>query len=463
MSPSLKAHLALESLDPRVVPATYSWLGTYSSAATNPMNWQGPSQYSPPPGANDDVYFNQSAPDCIGLGGSVASLHILSGFGGTVSLGGSLTVGIYEQSAAALSQPADTNLTVTGTFTWTGGVLNNTPSNATVNILGGGTITPPTNGALSTGSVLNFGSSDGTDKTTTIGGDGNISLTNSVEAAIRVQLKAKVEVKVEQGFDGIGFKCLQAAKNKVLELNGGELGYYGEGKRTDELRVVNSGGTFYVGKAGLDGGKNITVTLTHGDADKFLYTQSGANTKLRIYGSCTLDANTNKGVENAGGSVIVVLNPRIDGADVQVATIKGKFAMSGGAIGFEFPSRTGFDNDNKPYFKRGTFKVDGDVAWSGGAFVPGVDAIGGNAGNAGKENDTDKWTITGKLTITAPNADAAANPKIVPTPQRLPQGQQAKGTWNVIVWGTLDGNDPAGGNGVTVNKKADKMRFNVTK
>ncbi len=366
-------------------------------------------------------------------------------------------------AGGAIAQPiSGTDLTVNGMFDWTGGILNSTPSNATVNILGGGSITPPTSG-LSAGSNLNFGSSDSTDKTTTIGGRGNITLTNSVETAIRVQLKAKVEVKVEQGFDGIGLKCLMAAKNKVLELSGGELGYYGEGKRTDELRVVNSGGTFYVGKAGIDGGKNITVTLTHGDTDKFLYTQSGANAKLRIYGSCTLDANTNKGVENAGGSVIVVLNPRIDGADVQVATIKGKFTMSGGSIGFEFPSRTGFDNDNKPYYKRGTFKVDGDVAWSGGSFVPGVDAIGGNAGNAGKEIDTDKWTITGKLTITAPNADAAANPKIVPTPQRLPQGQQAKGTWYVIVWGTLAGPNPDGGNGFTVDKDAPKMLFEVNK
>ena len=145
-----------------MVPATYSWLGTYGSVATNPLNWQGPSQYAPPPGANDDVYFNQSAPDCIGLGGSVASLHILSGFGGTVSLGGSLTVGIYEQRAAALSQPADTNLTVNGTFTWTGGVLNNTPSSAYVNINGGGTITLPGTGTtLTSGSTLVFASLGG--------------------------------------------------------------------------------------------------------------------------------------------------------------------------------------------------------------------------------------------------------------------------------------------------------------
>ena len=427
MSPSLKAHLALESLDPRVVPATYSWLGTYSSAATNPLNWQGPSQYSPPPGANDDVYFNQSAPDCIGLGGSVASLHILSGYSGTVSLGGSLTVGIYEQSAAALSQPADTNLTVTGTFTWTGGVLNNTPSNAYVNINGGGTITLPGTGTtLTSGSTLVFASLGGI-QVTTITGAGTLLLNGTSPDGIFVRADAKVTVNLS--VDPNTKSWIKNDTAKTLTLLAGSKGwtYSGNGEAQLDLRVINQGGLFKLEQ--LSGPRYLDVTLTGGDATTPSYVNNdNASAWLHITTRATL--KTTNGIRIDGGSIYVIQGTQPGNAAISGG---GKLVMNKGDIVFSPPVQL----EDGSWMYAPLFV--GDMDWNGGTYRPGIDCT-----RVGSRN---QLVVLGTLKVTVA-ANNPNNPRIEPNIQFLPPGQQQPiGTWDVITTpavgtGKLDGDNP---------------------
>src|SRR5262249_10642145 len=117
------------------------------------------------------------------------------------SAGVSTVLFLMESGAISQTLPntsLTTDLTVLGSFIWPGGTLNSSANNANVNIEGGGSITPPSGGDLFLGSTLVFGSSDGTEKTTTIGGEGNIDVTGPGDYVLFVQDKAKVTTEVSQ-------------------------------------------------------------------------------------------------------------------------------------------------------------------------------------------------------------------------------------------------------------------------
>ncbi|MBY0460281.1 MAG: hypothetical protein K2V38_23440, partial [Gemmataceae bacterium] len=249
-------------------------------------------------------------------------------------------------------------------------------------------------------------------------------------------------------------------------------GYVGSPDRAtfgeSNLRVVNTSGLYFLERG-------CTITLTSGDQNTPAYSQSGEKAALYIQTGCTLVVSTAKGVTIAGGAVFVVPTA----SDNQTATVKADFAMSGGALGFG--GAPGNSHTRTRYIKPGqagqpdvpkwmTFLVDGNVAWSGGTFVPGVDASGGANGNGNLQNNADKWQVKKDMNITKPNQNAAANPIVNPVPW-VPPGQQVaagfKGTWNVIASdGEVKGDDPTAPQGWTVNEiKPAQMRkgYKVTK
>lgn len=453
----------LEVLDARVVPSAYYWLGGLAGGWSTPGNWTlDPVNHtpaaSPPRGMLDDVYFDGSV-SSLGVSGAggfsgYKSLHLVNGYSGTVAVS-SLSVQTLELTSGTLDPlSASDTLMASVNFTWTGGTINDTGFNATIVVNGGGTITPPVGGALSLGSTLNFGSSDGTEKTTTIGGEGDIDVTGPGDYVMRVNDKAKVVTEVTQQNNAKGFKGLNSTKKLLALSAGGKFGYVGEGSRTEEFRVENTGGLFYIGGGSS---KNITLTLTDGNANSVAYLQKdSANAEFQLYSSCTLDASAGKGVTINSGNLFIMGNANVT---AQVATIKGDFTFAGGSIGF--PSRINVQDENGNLVPTWlTFEVVGDVTWSGGDFAPGVDGSGGNAGNQGKQDNADNWLITDTFTT---DRTQTAKPTIKPTALNVPQNQQAKGTWYIIEYVSTAGGNPDGGNGFTVNQDAEKNSFTVTK
>ncbi len=158
------AHLRLEALESREVPAVNIWLGG-DGDFLKPANWS--AGHSPI--ASDDLTFDGSVSALSATlnpaaGSTFAGLHIKNGYPGLVKLPFDLTVTNFEQTSGLISQAASgstsnpqpppnptpptgpnvstvslalaSTLTVTGTFQFTGGVLNNSENTGTVRIVG---------------------------------------------------------------------------------------------------------------------------------------------------------------------------------------------------------------------------------------------------------------------------------------------------------------------------------------
>lgn len=439
---------ALETLEAREVPAAFTWTGAVSTDATVAANWSSLEEPGGLPGEDDHLYFDATvsigipgSPPSPGgtsvncdnlqsLGSGFAGVHIGATYTGTVTTGEALTFGVFDLANGAISQSASAyDLSVTGTFNWTGGTLNSTPSAAAVYLNGGGTITLPggTN-TLTTGSTLSFGSSSG-EKLTTISGGGDLLL-NGTGDGIFVNADAKVNTVVQVGSPN----AVKGVNNatKVLTLSGGAYwGYTGQGSATLGLRVTNSSGIFY-----LRDQASVAIKGEQNDVDFALswgYSQGNVNANdpsLQITNGCVLDVSATKGTSILSGRVQLVGNSALT-AQQQVATIKGKFEFRGGTIGFhQTPTQIG---DTLVW---GHFKVEGDVLWAGGVFQPGLDCRQPGPGL----KLANKWIITGTLTLDKTNPD---KPTIAPVPQFLPQGQQIAGQYSLIEAAQIVGGAPA--------------------
>ena len=220
-----------------MVPAAYFWLGTYSTDATNILNWSDGARIPPElPDADDDVYISGGwtdpntghSRDCSGLvsndsATSFLSLHISGSYNGTVSLGEALTVGVYEQTAASLSQPqAAYELTITDFLNWTGGTLNSSGVASTVNVQGNGSIAPASAGTVTLGSTMMF---TGAQKETTID-PGTIQLINT---SIEIIIGASSTLTARTYTDGdiIGITKNLAGAQRITIQTGGLLWCYG--------------------------------------------------------------------------------------------------------------------------------------------------------------------------------------------------------------------------------------------
>ncbi len=426
--PVLSAKLSLEPLDRRDLLSVYTWTGMVDTDATNMSNWSVmqemvPGQPPPPPpdlpDGDNELIFNGMAfnsRDCDGLTSatdSFAIVRIQSGYNGTVALGEALTFGVFDLASGAIAQPTSgTDLNITGAFTWTGGTLNNTPSAATVNMYGGGSIVLPGVGnTITTGSTLNFASLGGPVQTT-ITGAGDLLLNGTNADAIFVRADANVVKPVQVGSVG-AVKGVNSTTQKLTIEPNAFWGYTGSGTDKLELQVVNNGGKFF-----LSG--QVTMQLTGGGLNNPAYDQGTANNnsaQLEIMNGCNLDVSAApKGVSVRGGNVTLTGNPNLPKAS-QVALITGKYTMSGGVIGFITPTQA---TDGLIW---GTFQVIGDVLWSGGVYAPGLDC------EPTRPKSSNNWVVAGTMTI---DASGASKPTIVPVPQFLPPGQQPVGTWTVI-------------------------------
>ncbi|MCI0705101.1 MAG: hypothetical protein L0241_28910, partial [Planctomycetia bacterium] len=273
------------------------------------------------------------------------------------------------------------------------------------------------------GSTLNFANLNpgGGVVETTITGAGTLLLNGLSEDGIFVRADHKVKKVAQVGSPGAVAGVDPMAKKLTLTDATAEWGYLGNGADNLALRVINNGGKFHLGSLdpvyGAAGRAQVTITMTGGDVNTPAYTQSMGTARLELMSGCVMDVSATKGALVSNGYVWMMGNTDL-AAEAQTTTIKGTYTMTGGSLGFPFPIQIG---DNYVF---GKFKVDGNVNWSGGTYVPGVNCAANQAGEA------HRWIITGTMTV---DASGQNKPKIVPTPQFLPPGQQPNGTWNVIV------------------------------
>lgn len=106
-----------------------------NSTFTDPVNWS----LNRPPLATDELVFDGdiSSTSTTILRTAYTGLRLIDGYSGTVTLSSFLTVEDFEMRSGALGQPmSNSPLTVTNSFVWTGGTLNNTTNTSTVKIVG---------------------------------------------------------------------------------------------------------------------------------------------------------------------------------------------------------------------------------------------------------------------------------------------------------------------------------------
>jgi hypothetical protein len=421
--PGVNFRPRVELLEAREVPALFTWTGAVSTSASDPLNWQ-TAVPNTLPGPDDDVVFTAMSSgyhNCVDLGSAyeqLKSLTLEAGYDGTVYVvqDSSLTVGTFTLAGGAIAQPApSTPLEVTGTFTWTGGVLNSLANGAYIFLDGGGSITLPTGGTLTCGSVLSFGSSTGQLMETIISGAGTLLLNGTNQNAINVGGNAGV-ISVNN-VDAQNFDVINGVKTLTLDANS-YWGFAGSGTRRFGFRVVNNGGKFFLGDP--DPNQNwraqVTIQMTGGTVTDPAYIQgtvANQSPKLQIMSGCVMDVGTSY-ASIAGGNVWIVGNTDL-GANGQTATIKGKYVMAGGAIGF----LTQLGNQNV-WCK---FRVDGDVLWSGGQFQPGI-----NCDANAQAGDYNQWLFTGTMTV---DTSGTSKPTIVPVPQF--GSPPTDKTWDVIL------------------------------
>ncbi|MBA4067984.1 MAG: hypothetical protein C0501_30630, partial [Isosphaera sp.] len=411
------------------MPANLAWMPTFGNDFGVAENWVHISTglvSDDPPAQGDSLTFDgRSDADCVGMYGfgadpmfpDYASFRLLSGYDGTVTLATGVSTDVFTLQSGSIAQGGSSaNLSVSSTFTWTGGVLNNTPSNATVAILGGGQITLGGPGTtLTAGSTLAFGNLNPAGVVTTIiSGAGDLLLNTTNDNAVFVGADTKVELTVV-GVDSE--QKLKAAGAKKVVLNPrSEWRYTGAGTRDLELAVENVGGWFDVGGLGGPGGGSLVeVRLKGGGGGTPGYLQkTSADTKLHIMTGCTLDL---VGVEfkMESGSLFIRTNPDATAgmASLRVANLRANMTITGGDIVFDTPPQV----DGAPRWT--TLSTQGPVSWSGGTYRPGINA---------QSDEANLWKIAGTLTI---NADGPVKPHIQHILQ-FPQAQLPSRTWTVV-------------------------------
>jgi hypothetical protein len=413
--------------------------------ASNPLNWQvtvsPPSPPPPPgdpgdpgspgdpgvigigittppppslPGAGDDVYFNSVAVYDFGTGhsrdcdnltssaGSFASVHIQTGYTGTVSLGAALSLGTFELASGAISQPTlGTDLTVTSSFNWTGGTLNSDPINAaTLNLNGAAaTVTPQSTDAIVTGDTFNtLNGASLTINPGTIQFNNGTGITLGENTSMFVNANAPPGQLPNVTITGNGMPWNQTDTQITLNT-GATLTVTGPGIWNDSKHAIdNLGGTVEIKD-------NATVNLT-----------ASTDPTVSLFYQYTGTTNLHSGSTLGAGMILALGNLNIIGDSPNGATtpaiLNGSMKFSGGGIFF-----TG---------NLWTFSVTGDVNWLGGSFNPRVD-VSTNGGS-------DIWLISGKLTI--PNNSTA---QVVPmTLNWNPNtGILADWRWDPLLFGSV--------------------------
>jgi hypothetical protein len=373
------------------------WVSTSSTSWSVSSNWSTGSV----PTSGQDVYFNGSNyANCTNAGtglSTLAGLHLVNGYNGTVTLANALSVGTYEQTSGTLNQPSARDLTVTDAMLWSGGTLDTTDSGADVIVDGAGTgeaagawgrINPPDTGSMSTASTLKVVN----DANVTIL-SGALEFTGGTGLYIAADVKGLVETPNS-------FELRRNVAQTDIQITITEVGGYRLVKRhenepssaTSQLPILNEG------VLRLDPGIQFTVEGRFG-TDGVSISQTSGATSLAT-GSPLVGKF---GVEVTGGNVNILAVNKI-AAVIKVAV--GKFEFAGNALQFldEFATTA-------------QLRVEGEMEWTSGLYKPAVD-----------KSDPTKaslWYSIGTFTV---GTNATINPTFF--------GGQPQQNW---VWRILEG------------------------
>lgn len=437
------------------MPARFDWLGTVSTDALDAANWSSMEEPGGLPGEDDHLYFNASLvvnpPGEVGgppspggglsvncdnlqsLGDGFAGVHIGATYSGTVTMGEALTFGEFDLANGAISQSASAyDLTVTGTFNWTGGVLNSSTTAATFTLSGAtATVSPGANNTITTGSTLNLVAREtgtglvGTNATFT---SGEVLFANGLGLIIdslctanmqpnnpqspkvdfrasNVELAGVTEINIKANGLLLVFSGTFDSKNIPLRIEGGSLEVQG----TSTAKFGGRVGGVEFGPPGAPNGPSVYLN----------------NGQIGISQGGTLTAPNGLLLKQSGNpatnlSRLVTLWNAVAAAAGQNqpdATIIGNLNNSGADVVMCVNQLT--------RTKFGRLVVQGTVDWSGGVYRPVVSADGTNPA------DADLWYATGTFTIS--NAAAKLAPGTV-NAQGVPNVQQpAVGKiWRII-------------------------------
>jgi adhesin HecA-like repeat protein len=379
-------------------PKVYWTDGDHTGLWEDPLNWSTGAVPTP----IQDVYFSgggtpySSQDSCTDLGASasgssltLAGLHLVNGYSGTVTVVVPLTVGTLEETTGILDQPATTlgsNISVTTALLWTGGTLNSTTNLANVTITGATTqalIAPGGGGTVYCGS--------------------NISIENGANTMMKAGTIEFTNNNIQFYIGALSNVIADPGTNQTVSLTD----IYGPTVwlRSDGNMTLNSGGILNAGKMTNAGSFTIkagTIASFRGvDGDGDAYRQTGGGTY--IYGESMLATGLQKSVAIEGGTLATISDgpPGFGMGDCTVNISTQDLDVSGGDIYINFGASA--------HVSFGTLRVIGSVIWIGGTFHPFVE------GNVNK-GQADMWTARDTFTIggTAALAPTAIDEEWIP-------------------------------------------------
>jgi len=308
----------LESLEARENPAVNVWLGAADSFATA-RYW---SDGVPTP---DDVLVFTATPVTVTLAGkavlvsgsnqsltfptsvlSFTGIRLLNGYAGTVTFPVGISFGEYTQNSGTTAQSSGTVLSVSATFGWTGGTINNTGNAATYKLIGASGQFGEDTTTLSSGSkfVLDNGA------TATQSGILNILNGQGIDVLAGAALYQQQLINQQNNKPAVNADGTVLTKGEV----------YDKGGKLPSVKV--DGGSLWVQEKGLE----VTGKVPGEDWSVVVTTTAGGT--VRISSGETLKVAHGLYMNCATGSVYT--NWADNGP--QTATIEGKFRIDDGTI-----------------------------------------------------------------------------------------------------------------------------------
>ena len=365
------------------------WTGAEDDNWMNADNWSG----NAVPDSDDIVVFNGSYVDDVTLSGplspySIGELRITSGYTGTITLSFPLSVGSLSMKGGTIDQPYSaygSDVTVTGTALWTGGVLNSTANIANV-IFDGATalLSPAGAGTISTGSGISYDN----------GAQGIL------HAGVLDVLNDGVEFVVAAGSTLVAAPGNDGTFSQGNTIFGTPMHIFGyftllSGTFNQTGNVVNLGTLTLM--------ENTTFSCSVPETPANAYDQTGAGASTIMYGGSNLVATAGYVIIRAG----ILTTKANSSGNADAIITAGLVKVRGGEISI--------DGGGGPHHF-GQLFVSGSVNWDGGTFRPVVD----DELNPGP---SDVWNCTGTFAISdtaaiAPSARDGEDNPVMPTSGR---------------------------------------------
>ncbi|MCI0701384.1 MAG: hypothetical protein L0241_09920 [Planctomycetia bacterium] len=328
----------LEALDGRIVPATNYFNGGDPFVGSN---WS----LGHYPTYSEDVVFDgtHTTDDCtLTAIGPFTSVQLVNGYPGTVTHTTSLWMNTLVVEGGALNPSANSkDVTVSQSFTWTGGILNSSSFLSSVTITG------------STATALFAPASGGT-----VWLGSSISLANGAAGTMEegtIDLnKAGIEFSTSTG------SSLDIAPNSapvilgVTQYLNGIIGSGSSWTVKADASVAFKGQLTNNGTLALLAGS--TATVAGKPMIAVAYSQ-GVGAATDLHGSSTLATAADKKVILAGGRLATVYDDDVGNANATIRTDLLEVAGTDIYIAYQGAN-----------YDFGELLVDGDVLWTGGTF-----------------------------------------------------------------------------------------------